>query len=836
MKKNIYFGDLKRLFFFKRRKIFAFGIAVAIIALFLTGMMRPKYRIVATFKAASSVEEMGSQNSRSSLLKQYSSADMPTQAVTLMSSRLLLSEVGAKLGCQITEEKQKVSVCLWENLLAELGCYLPDVDRFVWCDVRYLGEKRKTCTVIFHSLTEFTFDGKEGKVGELFVGEDLSFFLLKTPKICNLGKPYQFILLPEEEMVSAISKKLSIQLSKYDQFLINLHFDTRDRIFGCNFLNELMASYKRYLIRESDRISSAQLSYLNLRQDELSDKLNLTLKDHASFLEKTAGKKGYIGLEEELNTLRMQKKECESHLFQMELEKKALLSNAIPNESSISEDLLHCKNALYQLGKQRDEIELYLLAQNSVYKKKKAPTNLGNFMKLIEFPRYIEIKTNRLLAVYMSNLVQLKKASVKDNNFGLTDEEGLDWSTARQIELEFFKETSELSVKKQQLLHLLGNMKGPTFDLASLCLVVNDPFSQANSHSAQKTTALLNDDEKKCGLMKAILGLIHKEIALFEGGISKMKKDRLRHLSCEMFFIQNKLDNNHEEMRSITERWLRENLLNLKSNLNLSMIKGMSNLIESKNVENHLKQVESKPIDRAYQPLKPKRRYLVLISLIVGALAAAAIYGYEMIKGLRDGMPISIETLVELGRTVLGKMHLEHCPTSHTEASETILEVLRQAIADVNKGLGIIGKKSYGLAQILAELIALEGKKVLLVDLSFHERSQQPGLWQFLHSEIVQCPIVDKGKFDLIFMGMSTKYGRELLQKKELRTFLATQTENYDAVVLFSPALPKSAEARTMMEFVKNIIVTLERESLNEINEYLRWEDRGNTVSFLASE
>ena len=85
-------------------------------------------------------------------------------------------------------------------------------------------------------------------------------------------------------------------------------------------------------------------------------------------------------------------------------------------------------------------------------------------------------------------------------------------------------------------------------------------------------------------------------------------------------------------------------------------------------------------------------------------------------------------------------------------------------------------------------------------------------------------------------MGMTTKYGREALQKRELKEFVQHQKEKYDTVVLFTPAEPKSAEAKVMMEYADNIVVTLEQESLQEINEYLNWEDRGNAVSFLSCE
>ena len=925
--KLVYVGDLKRLYRMNRRRLFFFGASITIIVGVLLCLREPKYHLSASFKEAMT-KESTSSSLITSLIRESSSSNLSASAISIMSSRFLLEEAGKKLGLQVKMMQlslgEKILSRLTENLLTEIGLRVSDQPEFIWRDVRYLGEKRIVLPLKMISQKEFILGNERGKVGVPITSYGFTGTLVSAP---IFQKECQVKIFPTEEMVKKIRSRLRIKASKKDLSMIDLHYFSRNRYQGMEFLNHLMGIYKKYLRNENERVASAQLSFLNTRQEELTSRFDHMLKDHADYLKQNIGDRGFVGLNQEVISLRGRKKELEEKVFEVELEEKEWQEESSPFGQRSQEK----KREMVGLKKQRDALDLSILFRRPKKRRLSPRFNEDHTAKLLEkldtmeweevaslegdheeldrikriaqFPRFISLdsllneKREHLTALkqgiaalekekssfpnlgHYIDMMRLKKDTYEKNLFAhaasFADFEGIDLETARKLHLEYSQEMNRSGIRKKQLLHVLHEMKKEEFEISSLCTVLDDPISHKLIQEAVQIKGTLADletittkeelryqvqlarsseslkqhtlqlvklthcqlgmlQEKMERLQEVMVDLLNQDIALVEKQLQEEKRQRLSQLSKEKQYIKDKIQENQSAMQLIPERWLRENMLNVKSELNLGMIEGMSKLVESKNAEHHLRQIESKPIDIAYLPIKPQRGFYLIIALFCGVLSMAAHFGILLFRRMDRGLPVSFETLKELGENVLGKIDLSRI-SDHLETDEEMLEIVRKGLNTSDDHLAIIGSGAQKIGHLVAQLVALEENSVLLVDSTFCESSKH-GLWEYLDKEKGPCPIQKLGGYDLVEMGSSSRYGRETLRQKRFIEFIEKQEESYDRIILATSASSISSEAACFKDFAPNLMIIIENETLHDISDYLIWKNgTGKSLSFLCA-
>ena len=126
-------------------------------------------------------------------------------------------------------------------------------------------------------------------------------------------------------------------------------------------------------------------------------------------------------------------------------------------------------------------------------------------------------------------------------------------------------------------------------------------------------------------------------------------------LELERSLLENKIQEIESELELIPDQWLKQHRLELSSKMNLHMLDNMTRMVESKNIEDKLHQVQSKPIDLAYAPLRPlppRLKVFALIGAFIGLILGLVLV--LMLDFIR-GFPLSLKNLQLQGRKVCGK-------------------------------------------------------------------------------------------------------------------------------------------------------------------------------------
>ena len=255
-----------------------------------------------------------------------------------MMSRHLMKIAAQELGFQITiNQSSFVTERLLNfknNLMRELGSsQCEDPDFFEFANVHYLNERPMLLFLRFISPETFeVLDDKKEVLCEARLNQEISlknlgFVVNRTPKNVSLQKNYKITVAPMFEVINNLQKKFQIKMSKLDKNILHLSFVHSNRHVAAKFLNHMMSSYQRFLKEENEQLTQAQLVYLELRQEELSLKMEKTLEEHAAYLKKNLGDNGFIGLSQEIEILAIPKEEYTSRLFDIDLELKRIQSS-----------------------------------------------------------------------------------------------------------------------------------------------------------------------------------------------------------------------------------------------------------------------------------------------------------------------------------------------------------------------------------------------------------------------------------------------------------------------------------------------------------------------------
>ena len=107
---------------------------------------------------------------------------------------------------------------------------------------------------------------------------------------------------------------------KSERSLYTLIFTDRDRHFAADFLNQVMASCRKFIHSENEETASAQLAYLEKRQEELARKWDGSLQEHVAYLKNNLNEGGYLSFAQELDYLQEPQNTFTSRLLDIDFE------------------------------------------------------------------------------------------------------------------------------------------------------------------------------------------------------------------------------------------------------------------------------------------------------------------------------------------------------------------------------------------------------------------------------------------------------------------------------------------------------------------------------------
>lgn len=964
----IHIADFKT-YFKKRKKIyFLIGSICAFLTMFLFLIVEPKYYLKASFKEATMRSENSSASMLRTLLKGPSggsgSVDLGTQALSVMKSRQLVQKVVEEMGLQGDIKLHSLRERLCERALFNYRLARGFViDNSSFCRVKYVtyaGKEIKRMTLRMISEDQMELFSSDGKLlckqdpKKPVILPDLHISL-EIEALKNLGKKYLLQIYPLQVAVDRASQTLKVKVRREDVNFLDLAYKDKDPKRGASFLNLLMSEYKRYLIKENNRIAKAQLEYLTTRQGEIADKLDETLKHHVEYLQNTLGDQGFMGLHQELEMMESKKKRHQNRLLEIELDLNKV--NRIKTKklfslqnSFLGEEGQHIQQTLLGLKKQKDGLDLAIMKRMACFSEKekkdskrlfpilhlRAPTkmieNLENQLEISSKPLSIftelkehlndlykersernslslqkkiidppssfeyekindlkrEIKKNLLtiskdqkpILLHKIHLLNLRenvlKQRIKKELLVPRELEGIDLAMAKDLHVEYVHELDESRLKKRQSQFALDKISEGPFNISSIINLVGDTISQEfvketmqicselkneqylsekdrhrlQGQLARKKEMLMTHlremmdltdlkiqliEDKVVVLEQVLSDLVNQDIVIIEDQMKKALEEKTEALNTEKEAIKEKLKELQTEMKEIPRKWLVENRLQLQSDLNVNMMEGMAQLVESKNVEHHLLQVESKAIDEAYIPLKPKHIPIFIYGILGGCLGLFISTGIGVGKKVSQGFPISLERLKSGNHQVAGPFSKKPFFKELGNLKKKDLEVLREIVRILLKekitisGIILNGLSSY--AQVLGQLLVLSGKKTLIIH-SFHT-SEEEGLLDYLSGNIKEITIEQQEAVHRVSLGSQGLYRVEMLSRYKFLELLQELQKIYEIILIVTDKKVNSSEAHKLSEFCQKMIITLDEESLDDLYPYNYSEERIETPSTL---
>jgi hypothetical protein len=456
-------------------------------------------------------------------------------------------------------------------------------------------------------------------------------------------------------------------------------------------------------------------------------------------------------------------------------------------------------------------------------------------------------------------LLQHKQHALEENLLvqqgSMQEFSGLTLETAQALYLTYNTTRDNLQGQLRQLIYLSEELAHPDFELSSITTILSDPVTLAMVSKASDTAVLLRDSNNRSFreqehlkdalvTQKKFIGhhlgqtieLLKLRAKLIDDKILSLQQTTMDLLKQEKKLIEEKLQEISGKMEDLPEKWRRENLLMLKKELGMHMIGGLTQLAETKNIDQHLFQVGSKALDPSYLPIHPKPPHLLLYLFIGTFLSALFFYFYHLCKGILRGMPVSHESLLLSGYRSLGTLSLD-CNSAISEMRDQDLETLRRIsqfmISSNLKHLCgvLIGGKNPDYSHRLAELLAMQGGKVLLVQYVFDAVSshQVPGLWHYLQDDSVPLPVRHLDSYDYLPSGGTSRHGVEMLAHPKFQSFLNKVKTSYDYVLIYSKAQPHFAEAQAFLRIADLMIVTTLEEKKEDLSVFREWEGSRET-------
>lgn len=770
-------ADLKRVFLQRKKRYLSLFLLVALSVFAWRFITPPKYTAKATFRFSAQGQDQSDmlrsflQNPRSSLSKEGG-------AQIVLGSRALIREAAEDLGL-LFEEKPPFFLVRWiftakDRLCAEIGIKTPDRRNLLFSDVQLASEEKWDFSI--HPTQDGCFDlydTDKKKIGSGKVGEKVRCLghHFTVDKIIHPKTAYHIRAVPWFTAWKKLSSNLKIRANKIDKNIFFLTFSHPHREVAVRFLDRLMGCYLDCLRHENEQMAAVQMSYLEKRQEELLAKYDLSLQEHQNFLEQGLAKTGFLHLRQEVDLF---EKPYEQHMHR-----------------------LH-------------EIDL----------------------KLERLRKHVPLQANGL---YRSVAWEQTK--------GGQELEGVSPEISEKLCVEYSEQRDQLRVSMETFHRLQKEIFNPEFEVTSLCSILTDTVSHEMIEQAGKIALQLQDtvnhSEKDMNRLQGTL-LTYKQFLsehlkqqlqmqkvqskLLQDKISSLQKTSARLLQEEKDLILQQLGQLRQGMRTLPEKWKRESKLNMQRELSTGMLEGLSQLTESKNVHHQLFYVESKPIDRAYAPVKPTRVFAVLEACIAGAFLAFFCLMKDFSKWLSQGVSITERSAKRLGIAFGGYLP-KFLPPSWQEMGRKEQEVIRKIALHIRshkkgEGLSVSIFASKGLSYNIAHLLCKQGLKVLIIECSppVLRQDKEPGLYDYLSNKKVPKISSQEG-VDIVAAGEYTSHFVELLSKDCFSMFIQEKKNSYDVVLLHLQTEISTAAAYPLQQCSDLVVAHADNILYDEVKE-----------------
>lgn len=462
----------------------------------------------------------------------------------------------------------------------------------------------------------------------------------------------------------------------------------------------------------------------------------------------------------------------------------------------------------------------------------------------------------------------IKSNDYEPNNKNLSI---LDLNVIKDIYVELDKSKEDLKLEITQIKHVLKNINLKDFQITTLSnflssdllkniIDISKKINDEQNYTSKEIETLKQeyDLEKKYLIshLEELLNFKNLNLKLINQKIFSLKKDHLNLITNEISFLSTKAkdlitkniyEKNNEKrfleknlidikisLQNLVSKMTDENKFIMKSEMIKNMIESLTKLIESKKLDLNLKKINSRPVDQATTNIYPI--HIFRNSFIVAFLSIFVFFMIYLYLTILIGFPVSIELIKSLSFDYCGKISCKCDGIEVKNLKETDLESLRSIISTIDgkqKIITSICSKGPNYIHYLAALLSVIGKNVLVIETK-SEVEDKNGLFPSLEKDIKKLPIQKIQAYDFLPAGEKKYFAFELLKSYRFTEKLEQIKSKYDLILIYSDAKIDSAEARIYLDFSDKVVLTFNKETLEDVKLFVNWAVEKKKLCFVT--
>ncbi len=765
---NAFFSyeDCKKIFKRYRQLLFYTWLTGALVGL-LAPLLTPLL-----YHASSTFREGSTHTPTHAISQMFSTAFEKNSSIKfLLRSHTILRDVVQKSGLQVhVREDERASIwrTLWDNLVYTIFHRPPLHDSFAFSDVEFTDKISRELRLVLQKDQQCSFfDLKnqllaKGKIGEPIQGPDFRLTISHLPDNYRIASPYRLTISPLRAEIQKLKKHFEVRRDKEDSQILWLHFQHPNPRCAANTVNQIADSLLSYLVQEEEKITASQIGLLDDHRRKLEQEFDEALSLHVDTSKETIDKTGFMEV--------------------------------------------------------RQQVELVQESLSPLYEKLVALETYENNLKEVQ-TSYAKTGHDPLTSPDSSQYL----ANNDDSLSWPIQFSGIDLATAKELHTNYQKDLDQIEGHLNRIVYLLPQIQDKNFNLHSIGVVFQDAVTSSLVQEATQLALSLNEignysqkDQERVQAsltsqrefifshLQQIEALYKNQTLLLQKKLCSLRSVMLSLLDQEKEGVRQQMRHLQRQLLQVPEQWKLEKKLEAKSTMMKKVVEGVSQVIEGKIVEHHLKTINSKTIDPALLPDAPLPKKPLLIASLSSVGSAFMAYLILFAYQLQRGIPLSFSTAAAYGVQSAGRMSryrgcaFQELPKSDLEITRHVLQFIEENKEEQKVSIiGVLGLNQDGWAFNLAEMLSLSSKKVLLVDLSFPSRpsgqirahlskAESEGILPFLQKKREYWSVVQQDHYDWIPSGGYTRYATELLRDQPFASFLKDVAAAYDYILLVS--------------------------------------------------
>lgn len=537
-----------------------------------------------------------------------------SEAITTMQSRKLLEELVKQFHLQGVISKHETHYPkmsnLWNNAWLTVvqarnkpGVLFPDKQQSLGIqNIEFLGEAPLSFRIIFldeHAFQLYTSRKGppiEGRLGVPVTVSNATFTVVRKAPVSVAEQEFGIGINTMTNVVNHLSHKIGVEIDREDKTLLKLKYLDTNRHQAAAVLNGLMDLYQEHLKREQQRISSEQIGYLEQRQNEVKDRLQNMMEEHAAVLTADVKNIGFPDVSSAIAFFAAAQQEHTRELLNIDLELKHLQKVQQVGVLSHAHDAPHDGAAtinpivsrMRMLRQQADSIELSLaenppnaVAENTKmrFDELNRVQRLGQeallmiasvqahrppdtSLTIYQDPQY-KVKSwceqlqstegnpskrgacETQFVAYLGNLQHQFHVHENALQEQLTNQrdvkqefQGIDLDTTKELYLGYSREINNLEAEAAQKQFIINQIQDPAFEISSLSTVLTDPVSQKMISTASGLLLSLKDEDNRSAREQERL---RNELSVQKGFLSEHLHQTIQLLELRQKLLKDKI-------------------------------------------------------------------------------------------------------------------------------------------------------------------------------------------------------------------------------------------------------------------------------------------------------